>query len=158
MIRILFVCTGNICRSPTAHGVFARIVTDAGLDEHIDTDSAGTHGYHAGHAPDRRAQAAAAARGIDISHFRGRLVSLADFESFDYILAMDESNFTALRNLAPAPYTHRVRRFMEFAGRRREREVPDPYYGGDNGFNHVLTLVEDAAHGLLRHLRAQHGF
>jgi protein-tyrosine phosphatase len=155
MIRVLFVCMGNICRSPTAHGMFRHLVAEAGLDGEIDIDSAGTHGYHADMPPDRRAQAAIAGRGIDISDLRARLVSLADFEAFDYILAMDDSNYEHLMALAPASSAERVYRFMDFA-RRPEREVPDPYYGGRDGFDYVLTLIDHAARGLLEHIRQEH--
>ncbi len=155
MIRVLFVCMGNICRSPTAHGVFRGLVAGARLEGEIDIDSAGTHGYHSDLAPDKRAQAAISPRGIDISDLRARLVSPADFESFDYVLAMDERNYEHLRALAPKPYADRVHRFMDFA-HRPEREVPDPYYGGRDGFGYVLTLIDDAARGLLEHLRQRH--
>lgn len=155
MIRVLFVCMGNICRSPSAHGIFRQLVADAGLEGEIDVDSAGTHGYHTDLAPDKRAQAAISLRGIDISDLRARLVSLADFESFDYVLAMDESNYEHLKALTPKPYADRVYRFMDFA-HRPEREIPDPYYGGRDGFDYVLTLIDDAGRGLLEYLRQKH--
>ena len=150
--RVLFVCMGNICRSPTAEGVFKRLVNDAGLDAEIESDSAGTHDYHIGDPPDARSQAAAGRRGYDLSALRARQVAHDDFASFDYVLAMDETNLTALLSLCPAHYRERVKLFLEFVPEAGHREVPDPYYGGAQGFEEVLDLVELAAQGLLDHI------
>ena len=157
MVRVLFVCLGNICRSPTAEGVFRSVVEQAGLLESIEIDSAGTHAYHVNAPPDRRAQEAASRRGIDLSMLRGRKATDLDLEQFDYILAMDEENHANLLAICPPGYEHKVRLFMEFAPQRPEREVPDPYYGGDSGFDRVLDMIEEASRGLLTHLRARHG-
>jgi protein-tyrosine phosphatase len=154
---VLFVCTGNICRSPTAEGAFRQRVEESGLQKQILIDSAGTHGYHIGEAPDRRSTAAAAKRGYDLSAQQARQVSAEDFGRFDYILAMDRANLAHLRSVCPLQYTDKLRLFLEFSERFVEREVPDPYYGGPQGFDHVLDLVEDAASGLLKYiLRHEH--
>jgi protein-tyrosine phosphatase len=150
--RVLFVCMGNICRSPTAEGVFRHVVAQQGLAEQIITDSAGTHDYHIGAAPDPRAQAAAARRGYDLSGLRARQVTVEDFAAFDHVLAMDEYNRELLRALCPPQYRARVRLLLEFADGTPLREVPDPYYGDAQDFEAVLDLVENAAHGLLRHI------
>ena len=152
MVKVLFICMGNICRSPTAEGVFRRLVEEAGLAGEILTDSAGTHDYHVGVAPDRRAQAAAAQRGYDLSALRGRQVERADFQRFDYILAMDAENLANLHRLCPPPHENRVGLFLEYGRNLALREVPDPYYGGPLGFEQVLDLVEDAAAGLLEEI------
>lgn len=157
MVRVLFVCLGNICRSPTAEGVFRLTVQRAGLLEHIEIDSAGTHAYHVGEPPDARAQEAARRRGIDLSGLRGRRVTRADFERFDYLLAMDEENYQNLMAICPPAQEDKVRLFLEFAPHRPEREVPDPYFGGNAGFERVLDMIEEASAGLLAHLRRQHG-
>jgi protein-tyrosine phosphatase len=151
-IKILFVCMGNICRSPMAEGVFRHHVKQAGLDGSIASDSAGTHDYHIGEPPDPRAQRAASRRGYDLSTLRGRQVSRGDFREFDYLLAMDETNLRALESLCPSQHAHKLKLFMEFSIAPALREVPDPYYGGEQGFERVLDLVELAAQGLLRHL------
>ncbi len=157
-IRVLFVCMGNICRSPTAEGVFRRKVEEAGLEHAIEIDSAGTHSYHVGEAPDPRAREAAARRGIDLSPLRARQARPVDFERFDYILAMDRDNYRGLEYLSEqASGDGRLRLFLEFARRFDEDEVPDPYYGGDQGFEHVLDLIEDASEGFIEHLRREHG-
>jgi protein-tyrosine phosphatase len=155
MVKVLFVCMGNICRSPTALGVFQRLVEQTGLSRQIEVDSAGTHAYHIGNAPDPRAQAAALRRGIDLSLQRARRIEAADFKRFDYLLAMDTENLKALRALCPPQYAHKLGLFMEYAPELRMQEVPDPYYGGGSGFEQVLDLVEAASEGLLRHLRQQ---
>lgn len=155
MIKVLFVCLGNICRSPTAEGVFRKLVEEQGLLDKIEIDSAGTHAYHVGSAPDSRAQEAARRRGIDMSSLVGRRVDDGDFYIFDYILAMDESNEYHLREMAPPKEIYRIRRFLEFAPERTEREVPDPYYGGDKGFENVLDLVGDASEGLIAEIKLQ---
>lgn len=143
---------GNICRSPTAEGVFRHKAQAAGLLDRISIDSAGTHDYHIGKAPDRRAQHAALGRGYDLSELRGRQVSATDFQAFDYILAMDGENLSNLLRMCPPQHQHKVRLFMSFSRKFDEREVPDPYYGGEQGFEQVLDMVEDAASGLLAEL------
>lgn len=158
MIRVLFVCLGNICRSPTAEGVFRRVVERAGLLEHIEIDSAGTHAYHVHAPPDSRSQAAALRRGIDLSNLRGRRAVRADFEQFDYILAMDRENLSNLKTICPPGLEHKLKLFLEYAPHRKEREVPDPYNGGERGFEQVLDMIEEASQGLLQELRKQHGF
>ncbi len=152
--QVLFVCLGNICRSPTAHGVFAQVVSDAGLQSQVLVDSAGTGAWHIGEAPDGRATQAARERGYDLSPLRARQVAIADFERFDYILAMDRTNLMHLEALAPEDYSGHLSLFLDFHPNSSEREVPDPYYGGDDGFNRVLDLVEAASRGLLQSLRA----
>jgi len=153
VIRILFVCMGNICRSPTAEGVFKHLVSEEGLAGSIDSDSAGTHDYHLGSPPDSRSQAAAAQRGYDLNPLRARQVTVQDFADFDYVLAMDEANRVSLRTLCPTQYRERIKLFMDFAPESGLREVPDPYYGGTKDFEEVLDLVERAARGLLEHIR-----
>jgi protein-tyrosine phosphatase len=148
-IAVLFVCMGNICRSPTAEGVFTKLVGERGLTHRFRIDSAGTHAYHIGNPPDRRAQAAAAGRGIDLSRLRARQVGVADFESFDYILAMDQENYDDLNVLCPTGKADRVGLFLEYAPQLGVQEVPDPYYGGAQGFERVLDLVETASLGFL---------
>lgn len=154
MIKVLFVCMGNICRSPTAEGVFRYHVEMAGLAGRIEADSAGTHDYHIGDQPDRRSQAAAAKRGYDLRSLRGRQVSAKDFHEFDYVLAMDRDNLAILQQLCPPEHSRKLGLFMEFSRNYDILEVPDPYYGGAQGFEHVLDLVEDAARGLLEEIRA----
>lgn len=152
---VLMVCTGNICRSPTADGVLRQLVRDAGLSGEIEVDSVGTHDYHVGEAPDRRAQSHAKRRGYDLSTLRAREVSAADYRHFDLILAMDEGHLSILRRRCPAEFRHKIHLFLEFASAHAEREVPDPYYGGPEGFEHVLDLVEDGCAGVLQHVREQ---
>ena len=152
-VKVLFVCMGNICRSPTAEGVFKRQVAEAGLEAHVLSDSAGTHDYHVGEPPDPRAQRAAAGRGYDLSALRGRQVGRDDFAEFDYVLAMDETNLRLLERLCPQPHAHTLNLFMAFGPNSGSREVPDPYYGGAQGFEHVLDLVEHASRGLLAHIK-----
>ena len=153
MVRVLFVCLGNICRSPTAEGVFRKRVTEAGLAGRVEIDSAGTHAYHVGAPPDARAQQAARQRGIDLSGLRGRQATARDIEQFDYVLAMDRENHENLLDICPDGLEHKVRLFMEFAPARSEKEVPDPYFGGPAGFDCVLDMIEDAAVGLLDDIR-----
>lgn len=148
-MRILFVCMGNICRSPTAEGVFRRLVAERVPGVEIDVDSAGTHDYHVGDPPDPRSIAAAARRGVDLRQLRARLIRDEDFERFDLIIAMDRLNRETLLERSPAPFRERIRLFMEFAGDREVEDVPDPYYGGAPGFERVLDLAEEAAAGLL---------
>jgi len=154
--RVLFVCMGNICRSPTAEGLFRQYVENAGLAERIEIDSAGTHAYHIGNPPDPRAQAAARRRGVDLSCLRARQVSVKDIIDFDYVLAMDRDNLTVLKRLAPAHLVDKPRLFLDFAPDLKESEVPDPYYGGEAGFLYVLDLIEAASKGLLEHIRREH--
>ncbi len=155
-VKVLFVCMGNICRSPTAEAVFRARVQEAGLSGQIRIDSAGTHDYHIGEPPDVRTQRAAAKRGYDMSALRGRQVERADFGRFDYVLAMDTANLSILKGLRPNDAEAHLGLFLDFAERHVEREVPDPYYGGADGFERVLDMVEDAAHGLLKHIRQRH--
>ena len=150
--RVLFVCMGNICRSPTAEGVFRAKVRAAGLESRIEIDSAGTHDYHVGRPPDGRASQAASGRGYDLSDLRGRQVSARDFRAFDLILAMDRDNLANLKKLCPAEHQHKVRLYLSYSRRYPNLEVPDPYYGGKRGFEQVLDMVEDAAAGLLDEL------
>ena len=150
--RILFVCMGNICRSPSAEGVFRRLLAAEEVGQ-VEIDSAGTHDYHVGEPPDRRAVAAAARRGVDLSTLRARLLVVEDFERFDLILAMDDENLRELRRRAPTRVHERIRLVMEFAGTGTRRAVPDPYYGGAEGFEEVLDLLEEAAVGLLEYVR-----
>lgn len=150
---LLFVCMGNICRSPTAEAVFIKVWQELAPDLPLRTDSAGTHAYHIGEPPDPRAQRAAARRGVDLSSQRARRVDVSDFERFHLILAMDRLNVELLRDLAPPEHHERIRLMLEFAPSLGKLEVPDPYYGGSNGFEHVLDLVEEASRGLIGHLR-----
>jgi len=153
MVRVLFVCLGNICRSPTAEGVFRKLVREERLEHLFEIDSAGTHAYHLGEPPDERAQAACARRGVDISGLRGRKATSADIRKFDYVLAMDRENYENLLEITATGYENRVRLFMEFAPERPEEEVPDPYFGGASGFDRVLDMIEEAARGLLAEIR-----
>lgn len=154
-VSVLFVCMGNICRSPIAEGVFRKLVADAGLNDSIDIDSAGTHGYHIGKMADSRARAAAERRGYTLDAIRARQVAAGDFKRFDYVLAMDRDNLALLREQAPAEYHARISLFLHYASGRDE-DVPDPYYGGAAGFDKVLDLVEDASRELLRLLSPPH--
>jgi protein-tyrosine phosphatase len=156
-IKVLFVCMGNICRSPSAQGVFETLVSQASLAEHIFTDSAGTHAYHVGEPPDSRAKQAALRRGVDLGSQRARRVSPADFAEFDYVVAMDSGNYEDLAGMCDPEYVAKLRLFLEFAPGLGVREVPDPYYGGATGFERVLDLIEEGAKGLLADIRQQHG-
>ena len=149
--KVLFVCMGNICRSPTGHGVFEHKVAEQGLSDQIIVDSAGTHGYHIGESPDQRSQATALAHGYDLSSQRARRVTKEDFEEFDYIIAMDHANQSNLMEIAPQDKKHRVHLCLTFAKNRSEVEVPDPYYNTD-GFEDVLGMIEEASDGLLEHI------
>lgn len=157
MVKVLFVCMGNICRSPMAHGYFEHLVREAGLADRIMVDSAGTHAYHVGNPPDNRAQQTARRRGVDLSGQRARKALREDFEVFDYILAMDSDNHALLAALSPASKESKLHLFLEFAPQLAQREVPDPYYGGADGFEQVFDLVEAAAQGLLADIRSRHG-
>lgn len=154
-LAVLFVCMGNICRSPTAHGVFRSYVKDAGLDHVIDVDSAGTHAYHVGEEPDHRSQAHAMKRGYHLSDLSARQMIAADFESYDLVLVMDWDNYAIAEQLAPAHQKYKLKRLTEFCKTQQAAVVPDPYYKGDEGFEEVLDLVEDACDGLLEHLQAR---
>ena len=150
-VSVLFVCMGNICRSPTAEGVFRHFVNEAGLDEEITVDSAGTHAYHVGEPPDRRAMAAAERRGVSLVGVKARRVTDDDFERFDHIIAMDEDNLIRLQEQSTDEYRDKISLFLSFAV-DTETEVPDPYYGGAAGFERALDLVEKASRGLLETL------
>lgn len=149
--RVLFVCLGNICRSPTAEGVFRQLVNERGLAELIEVDSCGTSDWHVDSKPDERAAETAARRGYDIGALRGRQVQEVDFETFDYILAMDSENLKDLEAICPAGFRGHLGLFLEFA-KGAPRDVPDPYYGGEAGFDDVLDLIESASFGLMRAL------
>ncbi|MEM8490155.1 MAG: low molecular weight protein-tyrosine-phosphatase [Pseudomonadota bacterium] len=156
MSAVLFVCLGNICRSPTAEGVFRAVLEREGLQQTIHVDSAGTGAWHRGEPPDSRAQAAASTRGYDLSDIRSRQVVDADFVSFDYILAMDTANLEELRALCPDNVDCRLSLLLDFDPGATTDEVPDPFYGGDDGFETVLNLIEGACEGLLARLRVPH--
>lgn len=153
MTRVLFVCLGNICRSPTAEAVFRHHVQAAGLSHVIQADSAGTGNYHIGDGPDGRAQEAARMRGYDMSKLRARQVQRSDFEEFHHILAMDRTNLKILKQRCPPAHSHKLGLLMDYSRNFSEREVPDPYFGGPDGFKIVLDMVEDASLGLLAKLR-----
>jgi protein-tyrosine phosphatase len=153
--RLLFVCMGNICRSPTAHGVMHSKIERLGWSGRIAVDSAGTHDYHPGSPPDPRSQQHAALRGYDLSPLRARQIVDGDFAAHDLILAMDAANLALLRSNCPPQHLGKLRRMTEFCQTLVSQEVPDPYYGGSQGFEHVLDLVEDACDGLLHHVQSQ---
>ncbi len=153
--HVLFVCMGNICRSPTAHGVFRHMVQQAGLSASVDVDSAGTHNYHPGEAPDPRSQQHARKRGYQLSDLRARQVREQDYRRSDLLLCMDWDNLAELQSECPPEHQHKLRRLTEFCTRLRSDVVPDPYYGGATGFDQVLDLVEDACQGLLAHVQEQ---
>lgn len=155
-VSVLFVCMGNICRSPTAEGVFRHLVRQENLESIIQTDSAGTHAYHIGNPPDARALTTAERRGIELQDLRARRVLAEDFDLFDYVLAMDRENYAILSELCPPGSENRLRMFMEFAPHLAIEEVPDPYYGGASGFERVFDMVEEAARGLLDEIRTNH--
>ena len=158
MVRVLFVCLGNICRSPTAEGVFRKLVREHDLGHGIFADSAGTHAYHIDEPPDRRAQQAAAKRGIDLSGMRGRKATPQDIQDFDYVLAMDWENYHNLLHIAGKLQESRdnIKLLLQYSEKFDEDEVPDPYYGGAKGFEHVLDMIEDASLGLLAEIRRRH--
>lgn len=149
---VLFVCTGNICRSPTAEGILRHRAAQLGVE--LVIDSAGTHGYHIGDAPDPRSIKAAAGRGYDISNLKARRVSSEDYERFDYVVALDEGHYAILQRACPPHLQHKVVRMMQFAPEKGYDEVPDPYYGGHKDFELVLDLLESAISGLLNEIGA----
>lgn len=155
MLRVLFVCMGNICRSPLAQGVFETLVRREGLEGEIFVDSAGTHSYHVGRAPDPRAQESARRRGLDLGSQRARRIQPEDCEEFDYVVTMDEENYRAVEALCRGGGAE-VRPFLDFAAARVGTEVPDPFYGGPEGFEHVVDLVEEASEGLLEEIKKKH--
>ena len=154
MVRVLFVCLGNICRSPIAQGVFENVLRREGLEDEVSVDSAGTGTWHVGEPPDQRAQRSASARGLDLGTQRARRITPEDCETFDYVLTMDEENYRAVASLCRGSAV--VRPFLDFAKDTPEREVPDPFYGGPEGFEHVLDLVEEASEGLIEDIRERH--
>ena len=154
MVRVLFICMGNICRSPTAEGVFRSLIEKEKLQHRIKIESAGTHAYHIDEAPDLRSQKAAKDRGIDLSSQRARKVIMGDFEDFDYLLAMDKENLSILMQACPQAQQHKVKLFLDYAPQLPTNEVPDPYYGGKYGFETVLDLIEEASTGFLTELHS----
>jgi protein-tyrosine phosphatase len=154
MVRVLFICMGNICRSPLAQGVFEDVLRREGLEGEVSVDSAGTGAWHVGSSPDERALSAASLRGVDISSQRARRIKPEDCRNFDYVLTMDEENYRAVAGLCRGSAV--VRPFLDFATDSPETAVPDPYYGGPDGFEHVLDLVEEASEGLLEDIRERH--
>jgi protein-tyrosine phosphatase len=149
MIKVLFICMGNICRSPTAQGVFRKMLRDKGLEGLIEVDSAGTHAYHIGKSPDARSVQTALSRGIDIRDLTARQLDDYDFEEFDYLLVADNDNYHLTLESCPKEYQHKVKLILDFAERTALKEVPDPYYGQGNGFERVLDMLEDACEGLM---------
>lgn len=156
MFRVLFVCSGNICRSPTAEGVFLNLVGSRNLESKVGADSAGTGAWHEGQEPDARSQQTALARGIDISGQRARAVRGDDFAAFDMIVAMDSSHFQSLSRNCPPAHADRLRLFMDYAPETGITDVPDPYYGAGGGFARVFDMIEAASKGLLRDIEANH--
>jgi protein-tyrosine phosphatase len=154
MVRVLFVCMGNICRSPISQGVFENILRREGLEDEVFVDSAGTGNWHVGSPPDERAQRSAGLRGLDLGDQRARQISRGDYSDFDYVLTMDEYNYRTVSALCEGGAV--VRPFLDFAPDLPEREVPDPYSGGPDEFEHVLDLVEEASEGLLQDIRERH--
>jgi protein-tyrosine phosphatase len=156
-IKVLFVCMGNICRSPTAHGVFQSLVDEQGLGKSIQVDSAGTHSYHSGSPPDRRSQATAQSHGINLKGQRARRFVSSDFTEFDYLLGMDLANLDNMLSLKPDDETRaRAKLMLEYSDRFEQQEIPDPYFG-DDGFDLVFDMIDDAARGLLKDIRSQYG-
>lgn len=156
VIRVLFVCMGNICRSPMAEGVFTSLAAAQGLKRRVAADSAGTHGYHIGQAPDPRAQEVAAARGIDLAAMRARKIRRADFTKFDFLLAMDRANFDHMASLAPKGADGRLGLLVDYAPKLAADEVPDPYYGARDGFEDVFDIVDTGVRGLLAAIIGDH--
>ena len=153
MVKVLFVCLGNICRSPTAEGVFRKHIQINFLEDKIKIDSVGTGSWHVGNPPDTRSQGFAAQRGYDISNQRSRLINNLDVIESDYLLAMDTDNILTLQKLIPEEMQNKLFRFLEFAPHLNQLDVPDPYYSGPDGFDLVLDLIEDASEGLLMHIK-----
>ena len=154
-VNVLFVCMGNICRSPTAHGVFQQLVEEQGLAESIHVDSAGTHSYHIGNPPDARSQAIAKARGVDLSGLRARRFAANDFEDFDYLIGMDADNVRHMQSLRPQDAQSQAELMLDYSNQYTRPDVPDPYFGND-GFDLVFDMIDDASRGLLRHIRNKH--
>ncbi len=155
--RILLVCMGNICRSPTAEVVLRDFIKNNMLGDIVEVDSAGTHGYHVGEAPDSRTQRAASSRGYNLSQLRARKVAQQDLDYFDLILAMDKSNLDNLKRMASPEQQERIKLFMDYSGNFEDDEVPDPYYGLGHGFDLVLDMVEDASKGLVEDIKEKLG-
>ncbi len=156
IISVMFVCTGNICRSPSAHGVFRDLVEKESLSKHFIIESSGTQSYHAGEPPDSRSSQVALQRGYDLSDLRAQQLKSSDFETFDYLLAMDEGHYRNMMASCPSKHHEKVMMFLQFAPEFKEIDVPDPYYGGEHGFDHVLDLVESACKGILQHVKQHH--
>ncbi|NIY74705.1 low molecular weight phosphotyrosine protein phosphatase [Thalassospira sp. HF15] len=157
MIKVLFVCTGNICRSPTADGVFRKLVREAGLEDHISVDSCGLSAYHVGELPDPRSREMAKSRGIDLSDIRSRKIKPDDYLQFDYVLAMDHGHLHDMRRQAPNTHQNRIELFLDYHPTLAGQSVPDPYYGGSNGFVDVFDMIEEASSKLLADIREKHG-
>ena len=157
-VKVMFVCMGNICRSPTAHGVFRHLVEEQGHVDNIYIESCGTHAYHIGESPDSRAQQTARQRGIDLSDLRGQRIKSSDFAEFDYILPMDQDNYEILMSSCPLEFHGRIRKFLDFARGLKASDVPDPYYGGPGGFDEVFDMAEAGSRGLLRDILLKHKF
>lgn len=155
-IKVIFVCMGNICRSPTAHGVFQVMVDEQDLGHLIKVESAGTHSYHIGNPPDLRSQKTASKHGVDLSGLRARKFLSEDFNNFDYVIGMDKNNLADMRSIRPTEYNAWDGLMLEYSEKYQQVEVPDPYFGND-GFDLVFDMVSDASAGLLTHIRKQHG-
>ncbi len=156
VIKVLFVCTGNICRSPTADGVFRKMVEEAGLSGRISVDSCGLSAYHVGELPDPRSREMAQSRGYDLSDIRSRKIKPSDYEQFDYVLAMDDGHLRDMRRQASSTHQTKIELFLDYHPQRTGQSVPDPYYGGANGFEHVFDMIEETSNSLLAHIRNQH--
>lgn len=158
VIKVLFVCTGNICRSPTADGIFKAMVGKAGMNDTVKVDSCGLSGYHAGEQADPRSREMAASRGYDLSPIRSRKITSHDYSEFDYILAMDDGHLADMQNQCPAQYRHKLELFLDYHPKNRKgQSVPDPYYGGANGFKSVFDMIEETSDALLTHIMDKHG-